>query len=123
VPVDGGSRKVALYAIEGPENWFEDAGSTQLSNGATGNSIQKDAASGTAVRFTVCTPGRAGKAVSGHNPTRDLVFSTRSKLPPAKTTSLVPRGLAFEAVSGASRAGRSSGPTAIEASKLRPLNE
>jgi hypothetical protein len=35
VPVDGGSRKVALYAIEGPENWFEDAGSAQLSNGAT----------------------------------------------------------------------------------------
>jgi hypothetical protein len=34
VPVDGGSRKVALYAIEGPENWFEDAGSAQLSNGA-----------------------------------------------------------------------------------------
>src|SRR5260370_30660189 len=33
VPVDGGSRKVALYAIEGPENWFEDAGSTQLING------------------------------------------------------------------------------------------
>ncbi|MGO9539740.1 MAG: DNRLRE domain-containing protein [Terriglobales bacterium] len=35
VPVDGGSRNVALYAIEGPENWFEDAGSAQLSNGAT----------------------------------------------------------------------------------------
>src|SRR5580658_1736028 len=34
VPVDGGSRNVALYAIEGPENWFEDAGSGQLSNGA-----------------------------------------------------------------------------------------
>jgi hypothetical protein len=34
VPVDAGSRKVALYAIEGPENWFEDAGSAQLSNGA-----------------------------------------------------------------------------------------
>jgi hypothetical protein len=33
VPVDGGSRKVALYAIEGPENWFEDAGSGHLSNG------------------------------------------------------------------------------------------
>jgi hypothetical protein len=33
-PVDGGSRNVALYAIEGPENWFEDAGSAQLSNGA-----------------------------------------------------------------------------------------
>jgi hypothetical protein len=32
-PVDGGSRNVALYAIEGPENWFEDAGSAQLSNG------------------------------------------------------------------------------------------
>jgi hypothetical protein len=34
VPVDGGSRKVALYAIEGPENWFEDAGSGQLSTGS-----------------------------------------------------------------------------------------
>jgi hypothetical protein len=34
VPVDGGSRKVALYAVEAPENWFEDAGSGQLSNGA-----------------------------------------------------------------------------------------
>jgi hypothetical protein len=34
VPVDGGSRKVALYAIQGPENWFEDAGSGQLSNGS-----------------------------------------------------------------------------------------
>jgi hypothetical protein len=33
VPVAGGSRKVALYAIEGPENWFEDAGSAQLANG------------------------------------------------------------------------------------------
>ncbi len=33
VPVDGGTRKVALYAIEAPENWFEDAGSAQLSNG------------------------------------------------------------------------------------------
>jgi hypothetical protein len=33
VPVDGGTRKVALYAIEGPENWFEDAGSGHLSNG------------------------------------------------------------------------------------------
>ncbi len=34
VPVDGGSKKVALYAIEAPENWFEDAGSGQLSNGS-----------------------------------------------------------------------------------------
>jgi hypothetical protein len=33
VPVDGGARKVALNAIEAPENWFEDAGSGQLSNG------------------------------------------------------------------------------------------
>jgi hypothetical protein len=33
VPVSGGARKVAMYAIEGPENWFEDAGSAQLSNG------------------------------------------------------------------------------------------
>jgi len=34
VPVDGGSRKVALYAVESPENWFEDVGSGQLSNGS-----------------------------------------------------------------------------------------
>lgn len=34
VPVDGGAKKVALYAIEAPENWFEDAGSGQLSNGS-----------------------------------------------------------------------------------------
>lgn len=33
VPVDGGSHKVALYVVESPENWFEDAGSAQLSNG------------------------------------------------------------------------------------------
>jgi hypothetical protein len=33
VPVDGGARKVALNAIEAPENWFEDAGSAHLSNG------------------------------------------------------------------------------------------
>jgi hypothetical protein len=34
VPVDAGSRKVALYAIEGPENWFEDLGGSQLVRGA-----------------------------------------------------------------------------------------
>jgi hypothetical protein len=34
VPVDGGSRKVALYAVEAPENWFEDFGSGQLVNGS-----------------------------------------------------------------------------------------
>jgi hypothetical protein len=33
VPVSEGARRVALYAIEGPENWFEDAGSGQLANG------------------------------------------------------------------------------------------
>ncbi|SPF43848.1 hypothetical protein SBA1_500001 [Candidatus Sulfotelmatobacter kueseliae] len=33
VPVNGGSRKVALYAVEAPENWFEDFGSGRLSNG------------------------------------------------------------------------------------------
>jgi len=32
-PVDGGARKVALSAIQAPENWFEDAGAGQLSNG------------------------------------------------------------------------------------------
>jgi hypothetical protein len=34
VPVDGGTRQVALYAVEAPENWFEDAGSASLSHGA-----------------------------------------------------------------------------------------
>jgi hypothetical protein len=34
VPVDEGTRKVALYAVEAPENWFEDFGSGQLSNGS-----------------------------------------------------------------------------------------
>jgi hypothetical protein len=33
VPVDGGSHRVALYAVEAPENWFEDAGSARLSKG------------------------------------------------------------------------------------------
>jgi hypothetical protein len=32
-PVDGGSRKVSLYGVAAPENWFEDAGSGHLSNG------------------------------------------------------------------------------------------
>lgn len=34
VPVDNGTRKVALYAIESPQNWFEDFGSGQLANGS-----------------------------------------------------------------------------------------
>jgi hypothetical protein len=34
VPVDGGTRKVALYAVESPENWFEDIGSARLSSGS-----------------------------------------------------------------------------------------
>jgi len=34
VPVNGGARRVALYAVEAPENWFEDYGSGQLSNGS-----------------------------------------------------------------------------------------
>ena len=33
VPIDGGAHKVALSAIESPENWFEDFGSATLSNG------------------------------------------------------------------------------------------
>jgi hypothetical protein len=35
VPVDNGSRNVALYAIESPQNWFEDFGSGQLAHGST----------------------------------------------------------------------------------------
>jgi len=34
VPVDGGTRQLALYAVEAPENWFEDAGSGRLSSGS-----------------------------------------------------------------------------------------
>ena len=34
VPVDNGSRMVALYAVEAPDNWFEDIGSGQLANGS-----------------------------------------------------------------------------------------
>jgi hypothetical protein len=34
VSVDGGARKVALYAMGAPENWFEDAGSARLANGS-----------------------------------------------------------------------------------------
>ncbi|HXY15910.1 MAG TPA: hypothetical protein VEI26_15540 [Terriglobales bacterium] len=33
VPVNGGARQVALYAVEAPENWFEDFGSARLSHG------------------------------------------------------------------------------------------
>jgi hypothetical protein len=33
VPVESGTRKVALYAVEAPENWFEDFGSGALSGG------------------------------------------------------------------------------------------
>jgi hypothetical protein len=40
VPVDGGARQVALYAVESPENWFEDAGSGQLSNGSAVISLE-----------------------------------------------------------------------------------
>jgi hypothetical protein len=35
VPVDNGARKVALYAVESPKNWFEDFGSGHLANGST----------------------------------------------------------------------------------------
>jgi len=34
VPTASGARKVSLYAVQSPENWFEDFGSGALSNGA-----------------------------------------------------------------------------------------
>ena len=34
VPTDSGARKVSLYAVQSPENWFEDFGSGTLSDGA-----------------------------------------------------------------------------------------
>jgi len=33
-PIDRGQRKVALYAVESPQNWFEDFGSGQLASGS-----------------------------------------------------------------------------------------
>ena len=34
VPVDSGQRRVALYAVEAPQNWFEDFGGGQLISGS-----------------------------------------------------------------------------------------
>jgi len=34
LPVDNGQRRVALYAVEAPQNWFEDFGSGQLEGGS-----------------------------------------------------------------------------------------
>lgn len=33
VPIDNGARKVAVYAVESPENWFEDYGGGKLEDG------------------------------------------------------------------------------------------
>lgn len=40
VPVENGKRNVALFAVEAPENWFEDFGSGQLSGGAATISLE-----------------------------------------------------------------------------------
>jgi hypothetical protein len=37
--VDGAARRVSLYSMQSAENWFEDAGSGQLSNGAASIAI------------------------------------------------------------------------------------
>src|SRR5579862_9322876 len=42
VPLDGGARKVAMSAIEAPQNWFEDAGSAKLTNGAAVVALDPD---------------------------------------------------------------------------------
>jgi hypothetical protein len=42
VPIDGGTRKVALSAIESPKNWFEDFGSASLSNGSAVVTIDRE---------------------------------------------------------------------------------
>ncbi len=42
VPIDAGKRTVALSAIESPQNWFEDFGSEQLSNGAAVVRLEPD---------------------------------------------------------------------------------
>ncbi len=42
VPIYGGKRKVALSAIESPQNWFEDFGSAELKNGAAVVALDPD---------------------------------------------------------------------------------
>jgi hypothetical protein len=42
VPIDGGAHIVAMSAIESPVNWFEDAGSARLVNGAAVVSLDRD---------------------------------------------------------------------------------
>jgi len=42
VPLDGGKRKVALSAIESPQNWFEDAGAAELVNGSAVVALDPD---------------------------------------------------------------------------------
>jgi hypothetical protein len=42
VPIDGGKRKVAMSAIESPQNWFEDFGSAQLSGGSAVVALDSD---------------------------------------------------------------------------------
>src|ERR1700730_9712169 len=41
VPVEGGSSRVALYAVEATENWFEDVGSAQLSKGSATITLER----------------------------------------------------------------------------------
>jgi hypothetical protein len=40
VPVDNGTRQVALYAVEAPQNWFEDFGSGHLANGVAAVALE-----------------------------------------------------------------------------------
>jgi hypothetical protein len=42
VPLDRGKRKVAMSAIDSPENWFEDFGSAQLVNGVAVIQLDRD---------------------------------------------------------------------------------
>jgi hypothetical protein len=42
VPIDGGKRKVAMSAIESPQNWFEDAGAAELVNGSAVVALDSD---------------------------------------------------------------------------------
>jgi len=42
VPIDAGKRKVALSAIESPQNWFEDFGSAKLVNGVAVITLDPD---------------------------------------------------------------------------------
>jgi hypothetical protein len=74
VPIDGGARKVALSAIESPQNWFEDFGSAPLMRGSAVVALDLDFIQtvDTTVEYHVfLTPNADCKGLYISNRTRD----------------------------------------------------